>query len=569
MDFFKTQFDRIQQQLGGLNASQKMLSACLVVIIVMTVLWWGRYAATAEMEPLPIDQTLSAEDVGRVKNHLRGAGIAYEISGDNKVMVPSARVPEALATLTFSGALPRAPRIDFAALVKDMNPFNPSTINDAQLNNIKQLRLAEVISNYPDVRSAQVFIDASDNMHFGAARVQPSATVSIQMAPGVTASQQLVDSAARLLTGAQAGLTLKNVSVIANGVPRRVRDADEDGGMDGSEYLKMVEEVETRVEKKVANFFSIPQLTVTVSFKVAQESSRTESKTFDKDNIFQKATEESEKTSESSTPVPAAAGEPGALPNTGMTIASAPASGGQATTTETETRSKFQVLAGETVKQIKTPAGVATPVAAAVRLPRSYIINALKCEWKNPNPKADPNAEAPEPDESAIQARYRQELPDLRTAVQYAAGLPSDRAVLVSLYADRLPRPSDGLAPGTIEAGITTASVTAMAGAHSREIVLGGLAVVSLFMVSMMVRRASPLPAAAAAGIGVLQTPMPILDATEGLVGEVSEGKQLLDAMELDEDAVRAQQMLDQVSSMVEENPDAAAGLVKRWLNRS
>ena len=66
----------------------------------------------------------------------------------------------------------------------------------------------------------------------------------------------------------------------------------------------------------------------------------------------------------------------------------------------------------------------------------------------------------------------------------------------------------------------------------------------------------------------MLQTPMPILDATEGLVGEVGEGKRLLDAMELDEDAVRAQQMLDQVSSMVEENPDAAAGLVKRWLNR-
>src|SRR5436190_8246628 len=135
MDFFKTQFDRIQQQLGGLSASQKMLSACLVVIIVMTVLWWGRYAATAEMEPLPFDQSLSAEDIGRVKNHLKGLGIAYEIAPDNKVMVPSARVTEALAALTFSGALPRAPKIDFTALVKDMNPFNSSTVNEAQLNN--------------------------------------------------------------------------------------------------------------------------------------------------------------------------------------------------------------------------------------------------------------------------------------------------------------------------------------------------------------------------------------------------------------------------------------------------
>ena len=49
----------------------------------------------------------------------------------------------------------------------------------------------------------------------------------------------------------------------------------------------------------------------------------------------------------------------------------------------------------------------------------------------------------------------------------------------------------------------------------------------------------------------------------------VVKGDSMLDGMELDEDAVRAQQMLEQVSTLVEENPDAAATLVKRWLNRS
>jgi flagellar biosynthesis/type III secretory pathway M-ring protein FliF/YscJ len=39
--------------------------------------------------------------------------------------------------------------------------------------------------------------------------------------------------------------------------------------------------------------------------------------------------------------------------------------------------------------------------------------------------------------------------------------------------------------------------------------------------------------------------------------------------MELDEDALRAQQMVEQVKTMVSENPDAAANLVKRWLNRT
>jgi flagellar biosynthesis/type III secretory pathway M-ring protein FliF/YscJ len=39
--------------------------------------------------------------------------------------------------------------------------------------------------------------------------------------------------------------------------------------------------------------------------------------------------------------------------------------------------------------------------------------------------------------------------------------------------------------------------------------------------------------------------------------------------MELDEDAVRAQQMVEQVAAMVDDNPDAAASLVKRWMSRT
>ena len=47
MDFLKTQLARIQQQLGGLTASQRMLSGTLVVIMVMTLYWWTRYASSS------------------------------------------------------------------------------------------------------------------------------------------------------------------------------------------------------------------------------------------------------------------------------------------------------------------------------------------------------------------------------------------------------------------------------------------------------------------------------------------------------------------------------------------
>ena len=42
-----------------------------------------------------------------------------------------------------------------------------------------------------------------------------------------------------------------------------------------------------------------------------------------------------------------------------------------------------------------------------------------------------------------------------------------------------------------------------------------------------------------------------------------------MDGIEVDTDSVRNQQIISQVSSMVKENPDAAANLVKRWLSRA
>jgi flagellar biosynthesis/type III secretory pathway M-ring protein FliF/YscJ len=85
-------------------------------------------------------------------------------------------------------------------------------------------------------------------------------------------------------------------------------------------------------------------------------------------------------------------------------------------------------------------------------------------------------------------------------------------------------------------------------------------------MVSNMVKKGAPAPI-------VIPPPepkvTPTLPSAEEAVGEATEGDAMLDGMELDEDSVKAQQMLSQVSEMVGENPEAAANLVKRWLNRS
>ena len=560
MDFLKSQLDRIQQQLTGLSASQKMLAACLVAIIVITVAWWGNHAGTSEMAPL-FEEALEPAEAGRIKTLLGSRGIRVEIGNDNIVSVPSASLSEALAQLAVSEALPKNPSINFDSFMKGLSPFAPQSLGDAHLIHFKAARLSEVIAEFPGVKGAQVFIDPTKTFGMNGTGVEPSATVNIRARDAKAISQNVVDGAANLVLGAQAGLSWKRVTVMVNGVPRRVSDP-ETRGVDAPGLLEIREQYQEMYAAKVAKLLMIPGLSVSVTFDLNEEAIRRRRHVYDKKNSFNIESETQEKSRESTGGSGAPAGEPGTLPNSSMSIvpgAVAVAPGSDATSNETDSRSKYEVFPSDVVEESVKAASLGAPKGAAVLVPRSYVVTILKLGKQN----------APDPDEQQIEAWFNKELPKYQKLVMSAVGLASIEAVSMALYTDLIPLPPAGEAGAPVQPGVlSTASLTAMAGTHSREIVLGGLAVVSLFMVSMMVRKGSP-GAVAVAGGAAPTTPMPVLDATEALAGEVSEGKSMLDAMELDEDAVRAQQMVDQVAAMVEDNPDAAASLVKRWMSRT
>src|SRR5580704_12988645 len=105
MDLFKAQIERIQKQLSALTPSQKMLTAAMVAIVAMTLVWWGRYAGEPEMEPL-LPQAISADELPRVEMELDAKGIKHVMSGD-KILVPADRRVEAVAGLMYSHVLPR------------------------------------------------------------------------------------------------------------------------------------------------------------------------------------------------------------------------------------------------------------------------------------------------------------------------------------------------------------------------------------------------------------------------------------------------------------------------------
>jgi len=562
MDLLKAQLERLQKQFAGLTATQKMLAAALTAIMVITVVWWGKYAGDAEMVPL-LNQTFSTEELGRVQQRLDEKGIHYTVSSD-KVSVPADRRMEILSDLTYSRLMPRSTQEGFDAMLKQMSPFDPEDKQAKLWNHSKELLLSQIIGSFPDVLQADVMIDPTNNPRIGDGGIEPSATVNISLREGAKSAQRLVDAAADAVAGAQAGINVNHIKVVINGVAQKVHDSA-DPLNNASDQLALLQQHEASVEQRVRNSFSdIPGLLISVTMKVNTTTVHTEKKDYDPKNAVQKAISSTSETDNTTGPAPGG-GEAGVVPNTGMSVNGG---GGGASSVQTHEKSddKFTVMVPETHTVSSTPAGDATAIGAAARVPLSYFSRKMQAITRSTQ----------EPTYAQLKPLIDEELKSMRTTIATIAGLSTPEAVTIDSYVD--------ITPSLASAPIAAASglgVSTLVGGHTKEIALGVLAVMSLFMASMMVKKGSPTPIPIMAGVAVGGGGMSsvmgggssaekrnVLNTGEMLAGEAATSDAMLDGMELNEETVRTSQMVDQVSTMVKQNPEAAAALVRRWLSR-
>jgi flagellar biosynthesis/type III secretory pathway M-ring protein FliF/YscJ len=555
---FRQQLNRISEQLGGLSASQRMLTICLVAIMLITLVWWGRYAATPEMVPV-LDRSISGEEMSRVKGVLLGAGITPRVVND-RILVPAEKQFEALAALSYARALPHDSADAWNEIVKQSSPWETSEKTSALFNRAKEKMLAQVMRSWSGVTSAHVMINPTSQRRIGGGgNLEPSASVILEVREDAQA-RNLVDAAAATVANTVSGLKVGNVSVVVNGRPQRPRDAQHGDALAGAEQYEIIQKQEENYIRKIQEAIQyIPTALVTVTVDLDTFSSQETRETYDAKNSFAKEKSQETESSETHAGTQAPAAEPGATANMGLSAdgnASAVLPQGGTTTTE-RSRSEMENFPSKSVEQINKPGGKHRVTRASVRLPLSYFVKLY--QRRNPG--------ASEPTDEQLQPYVAHELEAVRKHVYACCPMDSEQNVSVAPYDDMVNLPmaaaSESVPPSSPGAG---GAVTGLLTRHAKEIAVGVLAVVSLFMVSGMVRRgatvstiAQPIELRAAAPLAV----------DEDVAGEVGEGGAMLDGMELDEDTIKAQQMVEQVSTLVKENPDSAASLVKRWLNRN
>ncbi|CAN5365769.1 hypothetical protein BH10PLA1_BH10PLA1_08910 [soil metagenome] len=549
MDYLKKQLESIQLNLAGLNATQKMLTGALVVIIAMTMVYWSHYAGTAEMEPV-LNQTLSDEDLTRMSTSLEARCMATNVES-GKVLVAADRKMQALAALGYEQLLPRNTTSGFDLMMAKGGVFDSPDKNHALMNHAKELTLAQVIGAFPGVQNAVVMIDPTNTPRIGGGSVTPSANINISMQSGTGADGKLVNAAADLVCGAVANMNRAKIKVVVDGRPRQVSDGSDGELGSANDQLDAKNNYERSIQHKIEGQLSyINGVVVAVDGILNTSTEEERSTTNDEKNTLNLPQETETKSLETTTNTGSGGGEPGAVSNVGASVAGA-GGGNSSSTTDTTERTKFQIIPASTQKTIKRPPGDYTTQSASVRVPRSYFVGVLKARNGGK-----------EPADVDLQDYMKVALADIKATVRACTSIKKEDDIVVGTY--------DESAPMVASTSIATASVsgsgvTGLISGWGKEVGVGALAVISLFMVSTMVKRSTPAPivvsAPSKAGPSALQ-------AGEDVAGFASEGSSSLAGMELDDDAMQAQQVIDQVTSLVGENPDGAASLVKRWLNR-
>jgi flagellar M-ring protein FliF len=157
---------------------------------------------------------LAAQDSARVTTVLDQAGLDYRIDQrSGEITVPSDEVHSTRLVLARSG-LPGKANKGFSILDQKPALGTSNFIERARFNRALQEELVQTIESMDSVRDARVHLSIPRQTAFLRSRLQPSASVMLNLYPGTMLSQVQVSGIKHLVSASVAGLDTQHVSVV-------------------------------------------------------------------------------------------------------------------------------------------------------------------------------------------------------------------------------------------------------------------------------------------------------------------------------------------------------------------
>lgn len=549
MEWVKRWWTQIQAQLGELTVSQKLLIGTLLIVIPMMLWLVVQYAAEPQMVPV-LDQPMDSSQRARITSYLDSRRIDYEMVGD-RIAVPVDRRLDVLASLQMQKLLPEDTTTGFDKIIENQSWWQSSEQNRQLYLIAKQKVLSRVLAAYPWIQDATVIVSRPQNQGFGSTSQRPTASVNLVMAEGQI-NQDRVDSVAGLVSGAVAEMRPEDVTVIDAVAGRQWKTREDDQVLPG-DSLETIQAQERYYREKLASALSyISNVIVAVNVDVDMTRKQMDVTRYSQDDSLELLTRE--QSEETETSEPGTGGEPGVRANAGANIAGAGGAAGQSSTTESS-EAEFEAFPGRTHEVSSTPAGIPTRISATVNVPRSFFVRLFRQD----------NPDAAEPTDEALQPLIDRHLQRIEQQIRPLVTAEAEGQLAVDVY-------PDGGAPEIESDQAATAGTSPMliANGYLRPALLGLLAVVSLAMMALMVRKATQKPQMPSAEelAGMPQQLKSDEEDEDRFMGEVGEDDDALPGMELDEETLKQRKLAKHVSDMVKSNPTDIATLINRWIKR-
>lgn len=558
MEFFRRTIAQIQSQLAHLGTAGRIAITLCLVIIAISIAWMINFASDREMVPL-LNQSFNEVDRARIANKIEDFGnIDYDIRGE-RIFVPKAMHRKLIFKLSLAEVLPEDTSVGFSTMLEGSDFLAPEGDREIKHQIILQSVLADIISHYPNVAKAEVIITPGRRRKLMG--VQPVATASVDVRgnPGTHISRKEASAMAALVSGAVHNLKRHDVQVIVDGKIIAVAPKGEEIPTD---YLELKVQTEQYLRDKILVALEGLNARVQVDATPNITSRKISKQKYDEEDSWNAKKRVSGREEESSSSRQQA--EPGVIANT--SDSSSGASGTVQQETINDNEADFTAFPGVTNTTEVTPPGGYSDLTVAVSIPLAYFEELAKLE----------SGSGDKPSKVAVDIVTKRETPKLKELVMRSVGLKDandeDRVSINTYWAGALV--AQGGAFGVLggqggQAAEESAGIGQFAGSHFKEIAVSVLAVISLFMVLMMVRKASgPIEMTEEEAVSMMMSGQPPVDALgveDSNIVDGEGGGAVLSGMELDDGIVQSHQMLEQVKEMIRDDPAIAANLVNKW----
>ncbi|MBN1345971.1 MAG: hypothetical protein JXQ73_24990 [Phycisphaerae bacterium] len=534
-----------QAHLASLGTSQKLAIGLCAVVMAGALVWMFQWSGQPEWVPVLPGQLWTEEEIESAKKVLVEG--EYKISG-RQILVPAHLRREVRGKLGQAGALPSDTRVGFEELMKETSPWKSQTQQSREWVVAYGNQLARDLEGWKNVHTAQVILQMPKGRRLGERAVKPTASVSVGMEAGGVWDRGFTQAIANFVSGAT-GMAPEAVQIVdAN--TRKSYQVHGPGSPLGDDLLELRKEKQTFFQETIERHLGfIPGVRVTCFVELETDRRRETERTPTEGKNIEKS-ETKKETTESRKP---SASDPGVQPNTSVTLSSKPQ------TEEMEDASRtteFEAALGEKMTQTEFTLGALKKLTASISVPRSYLAAIFTRQ---------PGNDGKEPTDKDIDTLATKEFEKIRKQVKNVINAKDETAVEVAWFDDPMTQLAvAGLAAGGGEAD---GSVMGMVKAHGRQLGLGLLAVMSLGMMLMIVRKGPTSAAQLRDRHPAFADGEEDLSAIPGLeaVGEAMEGESAMEGHEVDESAIQEEQRVQQVSSFVRGDPEVAANLIRKW----